>query len=62
MSTPWMPAAVFASVSGYSRPLPPLLVSMNGGRFSENMSPECITRSAGNTTSVSPLVCAGPKW
>src|SRR5262245_53347090 len=49
-STPSMPAAAFAKVLGYSRPLPLLVASMIGVPFLANISPECITFSAGKTT------------
>ena len=43
-------AAAFASVSENATPLPPLFWSMIGRSLVGNVSPTCITPSAGNTT------------
>ena len=53
--------AALAIVLAYSTPKPPLLLSMIGMPLLGNVSPTCITRSAGNSTNASPPVCAGPK-
>ena len=56
------PAAAFIKDLGYSKPLPPLLMSMIGKAFEKaNISPACISFKAGNTTKLSPLVCPRPK-
>ena len=61
MSMFFSDAAAPASVFGYATQLPPLARSQSGPSFHANMSPICAMRSAGNTITLSPLVCAAPK-